>query len=829
MKRNVVRSFVGPVNITVTWLALMTAEIIRQGRFALLFSSLWFCLALSPLPEMLPGLFFNLVSYGLLIASLYSAVIFIRNVRLPSFQNVLKQIEDSNKLENRPLRSLSDDLPRHLQDQTQTNQLWRKHQNNLLLSLPKLSTGWAKPIWAEKDPYALRFLCLFLLIIFAVANDKPLKQIISESLVPTNLFPTSPPLQVDGWITPPDYTRMATLLLENDQTQNNAQTTNITIFPDHSNLVLQVNNSDEIPEFYIEGKKIKDTFEQLTANSFRLSTNINKGGIAELHIDGEAIKSWNFRLIPDLPPEIKFKGQISYTNRKSLRIPFVAMDDYGIKQIDLRITKNTGQGEFEQILQLPLIEANGTKRDLSSSHFLDLTAHPWAGLQVKAELFVVDALDQIGNSLSQIITLPQRVFTHPVARQIIAIRRAVAISNSYEDLEPQAIRTASLAEKSDAYEQDPTVYMTLHIAARRLYAIDRMEQKQNSMRLLWDIALYLEEGAAITNLGKLQSAEQDLMDALNRGASDEEIDRLMQALEQAMAEYMEALARDLQSNDAPKTGLQKQLDASRMMDSKSIQDMMEQLRELLKMGMMDAARDLLAEIQNIMENLQMAEEEDLPETTMQAVEMLQDIEEIMKKQQRLMERSYNRAMGRDSDANKLDNNNTQNSLKNMQAQNPEDIAEQAALAEQLKQLRQEYKELMQQDAPQSFIESENAMGAATHSLEQGDNHQASDLQGKAIEALQQALNQMEESIIERFMNSNQQSISAETSPQGKGRDPFGRNMPNPLSNSSEGTKVPNASQMGRARSIQQELRRRFNDKSRENEELDYIERLLKPF
>ncbi|MTI08816.1 DUF4175 domain-containing protein [Curvivirga aplysinae] len=829
MRKHVVRNFVGPVNIAVTWLVLMTTEFIKHGRFALLFLSLWLCLALSPLPNILSGIFLNIISYGLIAAFLYTTILFIRNVTIPSFQDILKAIEDNNELENRPLRSLNDNLSQHSIAQRETKQLWQLHQKNLLSDLPKLSPGWGKPIWVTKDPFALRFLCLFLLVIFATANNKPLKQILLDSLLPTNIFPPSLPLQIDGWITPPDYTRMPTTLLEINQTKADEQTSNVTIFPVQSNLVLQVNNSNEIPELYIDGIKIANNFKQLTSNSFRLATDIEQGGPAELRVDDEPVAKWNFRLIPDLPPEINFKGQISYTNRKSLRIPFIAMDDYGIKQIDLRLTRNSGQHEFEKILQLPLIESNGQKRDLSSSHFIDLTAHPWAGLQVKAELLITDAIDQIGSSLSQIITLPQRAFTNPVARQIIAIRRSVALSNSPEEMTAQAIRTASLAEKSDAYEHDQTVYMTLHIAARRLNAIDRIEHKQNSMRLLWDIALYLEEGAAIANLGKLQAAEQDLMDALNRGASDQEIDRLMQALEQAMAEYMQALARDLQSNDAPKTGLQKQIDASRMMDSKSIQDMMEQLRELLKMGMMDAARDLLSDIQNIMENLQMAEEEDLPESTMQAVEMIQDIEEIMKKQQHLMERSYNRAMGRNSDSSQIDHNETQNSLQNMQAQNPEDIAEQAALAKQLKQLREEYKQLMQQDAPQSFIESEEAMGAAKHSLEQGDNHQASDLQGKAIDALQQALSQMEESIIERFMNSNQQSISSETSPQGKGRDPFGRNMPNPLGTNSEGRKIPNASQMGRAQSIQQELRRRYNDKSREEDELDYIKRLLKPF
>ena len=68
--------------------------------------------------------------------------------------------------------------------------------------------------------------------------------------------------------------------------------------------------------------------------------------------------------------------------------------------------------------------------------------------------------------------------------------------------------------------------------------------------------------------------------------------------------------------------------------------------------------------------------------------------------------------------------------------------------------------------------------------------------------------------------------------EGGERDPLGR----PLRQGTGGkaaddssVKVPDQMEQGRSRAIQEELRRRGADRQRTREELDYIDRLLKPF
>ena len=135
-----------------------------------------------------------------------------------------------------------------------------------------------------------------------------------------------------------------------------------------------------------------------------------------------------------------------------------------------------------------------------------------------------------------------------------------------------------------------------------------------------------------------------------------------------------------------------------------------------------------------------------------------------------------------------------------------------------------------ENPPEEFGTGESAMGMARDSLEYGSNHQATESQGKALDALQRSLNKMESAFVERFMGQGNQTISNDGTSDSQGKDPFGRPVNNPKAGTGlEDVKIPSKSKMGRARSIQQELRRRFNDPSRNEEERDYIERLLKPF
>ena len=92
--------------------------------------------------------------------------------------------------------------------------------------------------------------------------------------------------------------------------------------------------------------------------------------------------------------------------------------------------------------------------------------------------------------------------------------------------------------------------------------------------------------------------------ALERGASDEEIKKLTEDLRAALDKFMQALAEQMRKNPQQ---LARPLDQNtRMLRPQDLKSMIDQMEQLARSGAKDAARKLLDELQQMLENLQMA-------------------------------------------------------------------------------------------------------------------------------------------------------------------------------------------------------------------------------
>jgi hypothetical protein len=125
-----------------------------------------------------------------------------------------------------------------------------------------------------------------------------------------------------------------------------------------------------------------------------------------------------------------------------------------------------------------------------------------------------------------------------------------------------------------------------------------------------------------------------------------------------------------------------------------------------------------------------------------------------------------------------------------------------------------------------------AMGQAESSLGQGNPDSAVDSQGRALDALRKGAQSLAQSM--------QQQMGQGPGPNGRpGRlgqsradqdtDPLGRPLRGRDYGDDVTVKVPGEIDVQRARRIIEELRKRFGDMGRPQEELDYIERLLKDY
>ncbi len=124
------------------------------------------------------------------------------------------------------------------------------------------------------------------------------------------------------------------------------------------------------------------------------------------------------------------------------------------------------------------------------------------------------------------------------------------------------------------------------------------------MARLWQMAVQIEDGNVSDAEQALRQAQEHLRQALERGASDDEIKKLMEELRAALDKFMQALAEEMRKNPQQ---LARPLDRNtRTLTPQDLKSMLDRLEQLARSGNKDAARQLLEQLQQMLENLQTA-------------------------------------------------------------------------------------------------------------------------------------------------------------------------------------------------------------------------------
>ena len=160
--------------------------------------------------------------------------------------------------------------------------------------------------------------------------------------------------------------------------------------------------------------------------------------------------------------------------------------------------------------------------------------------------------------------------------------------------------------KRRAISADVLVYSGLTTARYALEASTTTDEAKATEPLLWSLALRAEYGSAADAYAALMAAKKALEDALRDGASEEEIARLVEAFKDAAQRYIaakmaEALANGLEappSNEDSAEG-----PSGSGLGGQGFSDMLDALEDLTETGATDQARQLLADITNMLENL----------------------------------------------------------------------------------------------------------------------------------------------------------------------------------------------------------------------------------
>lgn len=385
---------------------------------------------------------------------------------------------------------------------------------------------------------------------------------------------------------------------------------------------------------------------------------------------------------------------------------------------------------------------------------------------------------------------------------------------------PVARALSEIYARPDHYFNDTVVALALAVAEGRLIRQSSPAAIAQVQQLLWDTALHLEDGELAIAERELRDIQKALMEALARGADDAEIERLMDELQRALDRFLEAMADQMREQLARGEQPQPQMTPGQMLQSQDLRDMIERARELAKTGARDAAQELLSRLQQMLENLRTNPlAQGMTEQAREAMQMMEDMESLMQRQQELLDRSFERSQR---------GSPTEGDQGETRAANRAD-------AQAQEQLRRELGEMMRRladalgELPRPLGRAEQAMREARDALEGNTSSDAVPPQNRAIDQLQQGLQAMAEQFMQQMGASGPGGMGQLGAQPGMSQDPLGRRTGNSGMDALEGVDLPDEMELRRAREILDELRRRRGERTRPRFELDYIDRLLRQF
>jgi uncharacterized protein (TIGR02302 family) len=492
---------------------------------------------------------------------------------------------------------------------------------------------------------------------------------------------------------------------------------------------------------------------------------------------------------------------------------------------------------------------------------VDLSEHPWAGAKVTMQLSAVSISGKTGESGPIEVTLPQRVFHNPLARALVEQRRNLILD---PDHAPKQVETAltGLSIAPELFDTPANIYLGLKQARSSLEHAHSDAELLDVAALLWAMAQQLENGDASKAERDLRAAEQALREALQRGASDEEIRKLMQQLREAANRFMSEMAR----NSKPDSNAQDQ-----NLQAQDLDKMMDQMEESARNGSREDAQAMLDQMQEMFENMRSAQEGQESPAEREMRKQIGELEKLLRDQQALRDDTF-RSDQKDRARKRAQRDQSSPGQQDLQGQpdqdgsNPPDQGDndsgqsgkqdqdqadqgQSPLGDRQQELRDRLAELQRKlkrlgmKGEKGFDDAQGDMKEAEGDLKGGQGKAgksgqsgkgaAVDAQGRALDALRDGAQGL------------QKQMQGQGQGKGKGRNgkgnyvargsrPGERPGDDPLGRGAEGEKgredgplKQSAGAAERARRVMEELRRRLGDPARPVDERDYLERLMK--
>ena len=806
---------------------------------------------------------------------LYGALLWrqLQNLHWPEVPAALRRVEEDSELRGRPFEALSDH-PVLGGDKGDT--LWRAHQARMSAAVKAARARRPKAALAAADGWGARGgLVLAILLGGLFAGDEAGRRM-TDAFGLRFIVKGGPTAVIEAWIDPPDYTGRPPIFLASGG-EDTVDT------PEGSTFVARVTGARSRPRLIARGEatRARLRLDQVGEGVFEARQPLTETSWVRV-ISGGSEASWTVTAVADQPPIVGFAEEPDGDPGGELEIAYAVRDDYGVTELALEVRLADGDGE---VRSFPIDIAGRALREAEESASLDFAPDRWAGLKVQARLSGRDGAGQLGTGEWADITLPERIFTDPVAKVAIEHRRMfLNFSNDYAPLPerpaldwqgaanqpefmpeeaerrigraPEALQqsAALLRAVTDAPAElfsDPMMFLGLEVAQKRLERARSLTELEGHDSYLWGLALRAELGDLADAERALRAAERTLADALARGAGEDELARLFENYQNSVDRYMEALRREALEEGRVTEGNGGQ--GQEGFGSDEIQELLDAIREASELGAQADARRALQTLSELLRNLEMTlaqggggdGEHPLSEMDEALREALEELGGVIGEQRELMDETFDQQQGEQGQQGQQGQSSGQprgsaGQPNSGQGQAPEGAGQdeaqgrpgassladrQGELGEQLEGLRGA---LGQQDNENAegggaLSDAERAMEEAERALGGGDLDSALESQREAIQSLRGGAEAFAREYAERLGDEDGQQAARDE------LDPLGRPAAGGWFDNGDDVDASEEMERRRARDILEELRRRAAEAGRPTEELDYLERLLDRF
>ena len=777
------------------------------------------------------------------LALLWFTVHGVRAFRWPTAADAEARLDAT--LPGRPIATLNDQQAIGAADPA-SRAVWQAHLDRMRARARAAKAPAPDLRLAARDPFALRYAALTALMIALLFG--------SLWRLAAVTAPAAGAAQIaaswEGWIEPPAYTGRPTLYLSSVKEDRLE-------VPTGSRIILRLYGPATaltVTQDIANMPPVPATAPGAAPDSLRaLDLVATKSG--SLSIDGEGGRSWQISVLADAAPAIAPEGPMDRKADGRMVQSFHANDDYAIAKGEVRFALDLAavprryglapDPEPQPVLTYDLpLPVSGNRADFTEVLGENASEHPWANLPVVMTMTVTDSAGQTGRSEPVSLTLPGRRFFDPLAAAVIEMRRDLLWSRANARRTDQILR--AISHRPEGFVRDEKAYLMLRVAIRRLTAGREEGELGPDLRdelakALWDVAILIEDGGLDNARERMRRAQERLSEAIKNGASQDEIQKLMDELRAATDDYLNMLA-ERQEEDPADRFTQDQ--PGQNITDDQIQQMMDEIQRLMEEGKMAEAQELLNELNQLLENLKVTQGEGGEGRQRPGQQAMRELQDTLRNQQQLSDDAFREGQqnqdGREGQGDPQglrDGEEGPDQKADPSTGGGEDgqsLADrQRALRRELDRQRRGLPDAQGQDADnarRSLEEAGRAMDGAEEALRNNDLPTAIDRQAEAIENLREGMR----SLGQAYAQDQNRLQGAEGQAQGDQSrevplDPLGR-QDGARGQLGDGRDVLQDKDVyRRARDLLDEIRRRSSDQTRPAPELDYLKRLLDQF